>query len=431
MCGQCKSLVEDQAQFCPHCGSAIVAASVNAHSAPPQRLGEGSQVDLGWGRVAVTSRLGEGGMGVVHKGWLYYNPEGERATEPPHPVAIKALHPMLRGRDRARRLFLSEATLLSRLSHPNIVHFFGLAEGDQLAIVMELVDGSALNEVIARHVQRAVPGGLPAMPFARAWHYFSQLLGALAAIHALGIIHRDVKPANVLVRRDGVVKLTDFGIARVPAEEAKNTGGMAPGTGAYMSPEQVLGRDIDARSDLYSAAIVLYEMLVGVTPFDRPERNEVMVRTAQVQETAKPISQLIPQAPRILDALMAQALAKDRANRYESAIAMGEAFRKALDLPESAGWSAQQEFAAHAQVISMAVPQQGSGVPTTDPGLPAQVAPPSAPAVPAPPAPAPAQPHSPVRPEPHRPRVTTRTQPIERFDAGRLRTAMMTAYKKP
>ena len=292
-------------------------------------------------------------MGIVFGGWLYYNPEGSRSGTAPHPVAVKALHPMLKGRERARQLFLGEAKALARLSHPNIVHFFGLSEQmGQLAIVIELVEGQPLSDVIEDHWQHRDSAKLPCMPFVRAWHYFSQLLGALAAIHALGILHRDVKPSNVLVRTDGVAKLTDFGIARVPADEVRNTGGMAPGTGAYMAPEQVLGRDLDARTDLYSAAILLYEMVTGVTPFDRPERNEIMIRSAQTEETPRPITQSVPGAPPVLDLLMARALAKDPMHRYPSAIQMGEAFRLALGLEQEPGWQAQQRLAQNAQRIS-------------------------------------------------------------------------------
>ena len=310
-------------------------------------------MDLEWGQVVVGERLGEGGMGVVRRGWLYYNPEGPLAGTPAHPVAVKILHPVLKSRSRARELFLGEAKALRRLSHPNIVHFFALSHTPHhMAIVIELVEGQALNTIIERHVARAEPKALPCLPFMRAWHYFSQLLGALAAIHSLGILHRDVKPSNLLVRTDGVVKLTDFGIARLPSNEPRNTGGMAPGTGAYMAPEQVLGRELDPRTDLYSAAIVLYEMLTGTTPFDSPTRNEIMIRTAQVEETPAPITQLVPQAPRVLDMLFARALAKDPIHRYASAIALGEAFRAALGLPESAGWDAQQRLADKAQAIS-------------------------------------------------------------------------------
>lgn len=301
-------------------------------------------------------------MGVVHRGWLYYNPAGPRAGTPPHPVAVKVLHPLLKSRERARRLFMGEAAALERLSHPNIVHFFALAQPDgQLAIVIELVDGEPLSALIEHHAAAARPGGPPCLPFMHAWHYFSQLLGALAAIHALGIIHRDVKPSNVLVRHDGVVKLTDFGIARLPADHARNTGGMAPGTGAYMAPEQVLAKDLDARADLYSATIVLFELLTGVTPFDSPTRNEIMVRTAQVDEEPPPLTRFVPQAPAVLDMLMARALAKDPMHRFGSAIELGEAIRGALGLPESTGWDAQQKLAENARAISqMALPAQSS-----------------------------------------------------------------------
>lgn len=361
LCPQCKNVLLDSARFCTQCGAPQPVREA------PRRFGEGSEIDLEWGKVVVGVRIGEGGMGVVHRGWLYYNPAGPKAGTPPHPVAIKVLHPLLKSRERARRLFIGEANALARLSHPNIVHFFGMAEPEgQLAIALELVEGEPLSSLIDRHAKTATPGGLPCMPFMRAWHYFSQLLGALAAIHALGIIHRDVKPSNVLIRVDGVVKLTDFGIARLPAEDAKNTGGMAPGTGAYMAPEQVLGKDMDARADLYSAAIVLYEMLTGATPFDAPTRNEIMVRTAQVEESPPPVTRAVVGAPPVLDLLFARALAKDPMHRYGSAIELGEAFREALSLPDTTGWEAQQRLAENAAAISqLGLPQSSAGIPKT------------------------------------------------------------------
>lgn len=346
----------DEARFCPNCGRAIVK--------PKLVISPGAELELDdWGRAVLGHVIGEGGMGVVYRGWLYYNPAGRFADVPPHPIAVKVLHPLLQGKARARKLFLREASALSRLSHPNIVHFFGLSDFDgQLVLVMELVHGEPLSDLIQRVRSESRRGPLPALPLAQAWHYFAQLLGALASIHGLGILHRDIKSANVLVRGDGVLKVTDFGIAQVPAEEARNTGGMAPGSGAYMSPEQVLNKPLDPRSDLYSAAIVLYEMLTGVTPFDQPERSELMVRTAQIEEAPAPLSSRLAQSPPVLDLLMARALAKDPALRYGSALELGETFRMALGLPETPGWSLQQELAGVAKTMSELALPSAAGV---------------------------------------------------------------------
>jgi serine/threonine-protein kinase len=341
--------------------------------ATPRRLGPGSELAVeDFGRVVLGRELGEGGMGIVYRGWLYYDPTGPRAGTPEHPVAVKVLHPLLRGRDRARRMFRREAEALRRLAHPNIVHFFALVDSDsELALVMELVQGEPLSNVIGRAALARASPSAPCVPFLLAWHYFAQLLGALAAVHELGILHRDVKPANVLARSDGVVKLTDFGIARVPAEDAKATGGAAPGTGAYMSPEAVRGDALDPRSDLYSAAIVLYEMLAGRSPFDTPDRNELMIRAAQADEPPPPITSLVPSAPPVLDLLMARALAKEPALRFGSGIELGEAFQQALGLPPSSGWAAQKELAELAKTISgldlEMLPEAPAGVPATVP----------------------------------------------------------------
>jgi serine/threonine protein kinase len=360
VCASCHGSVETEAKFCPYCGAAI--SPIGGAPAPPiqliiplpERLGPGSTIAIeDYGKAVLGHEIGQGGMGIVYRAWLYYDPSGRLAGSEPHPVAVKVLHPLLRGRERARRLFLREAEALRRLAHPNVVHFFALVDdGAELALVMELVQGEPLSAIVARGIVARPSPGAPCLPFVLAWHYFAQLLGALAAVHQLGILHRDIKPANVLVRSDGVVKLTDFGIARIPAEGVAATGGVAPGTGAYMSPEAVQGTELDPRSDLYSAAIVLYEMLVGQSPFDRPERNEIEVRTAQLEEPPSPITGLVPSAPPVLDVLMAHALAKNPALRYSSALELGEAFRTALGLPVSEGWAAQKELAELAKTIS-------------------------------------------------------------------------------
>ncbi|HEY1145497.1 MAG TPA: serine/threonine-protein kinase, partial [Allosphingosinicella sp.] len=232
------------------------------------RIEKGAVLERGYGRIVIDDRVGEGGMGIVWRGWLFYPPEGPRGQDPPVPVALKVLRPQASLRDEVRAFFLNEAEALRTISHPNIVRFNEIFEWPpavasalvptSLILAMEYVDGDTLEQIVARHVARARlrgpgGGGLPCMPFLRAWYYFQQLLGALAATHALGIVHRDVKPSNVIVRRDGIVKLTDFGIARMNQPNSPDESRLAPGTGAYMSPEQVLSQPLDGRSDLYSA----------------------------------------------------------------------------------------------------------------------------------------------------------------------------------
>jgi serine/threonine-protein kinase len=370
------SVLVPEARFCPQCGLAVPK--------PRQRIGPGSEVELGdLGKCVVGHTIGEGGMGVVYRGWLYYNPAGRFASTPPHPLALKVLHPLIRGRPRAERLFRHEAEVLAKLSHPNIVHYFGLFEHDgELCIAMELVQGESLAELMQRANTHG--GALPRLPYTQAWHYLAQLLGALASLHALGVVHRDVKSANVLIRTDDIAKLTDFGIARLPAELAKQSGGMAPGTGAYMAPEQVMGLPIDPRADLYAAAIVMFEMLTGVTPFDSADRTELAVRAAQLDEAAPPITRVVPGAPPALDVVFARALAKHRDLRYDSARALGDAFRTALGLPESAGWKAQADLSRVAKTLSMAMPQVSdlgaSGIAETADDTPALPPPQVAPA---------------------------------------------------
>jgi serine/threonine-protein kinase len=322
----------------------------NRESFAPQKT-----LDLGNSRLVVDVRLGEGGMGVVWRAWRF-RPPGTPGAGQPEPVALKVLRPQASAQSTTRELFLREAEALRRLSHPNVVGYNDLFEhAGSLVLSLEYVEGETLAAVIARHVARAhLSGGhgLPCMPMLRAWYYFQQLLGALAAIHAMGIVHRDVKPSNVLVRRDGIVKLGDFGIARLvdsPVTEA--TQELAPGTGAYMSPEQVESRALDGRSDLYSAAIVLYEMLAGRTPF-ASDQGEFLVRKDQVDAPVPSIRALVPQSLPVLDALFARALAKNPDHRFDSAIEMGDAFRAALGLPDSPEWRAQADIAVAARTIA-------------------------------------------------------------------------------
>ncbi len=344
-CAQCGAPLQATQRVCPVC---------RALQPSRETFAPGLTIDRGDSRLVLDARLGEGGMGVVWRAWMF-QPPGLPGADRPEVLALKVLRPSASQRAVVRDLFLREAAAMRRLSHPNVVAYHDLFEHDGcLVLAMEYVDGETLEAVIARHVARARlagPSGLPGMAMLRAWHYFQQLLGALAGVHALGIVHRDVKPSNVLIRRDGLVKLGDFGIARLAdAPATRATAELGLGTGAYMSPEQVLSNPVDGRSDLYSAATVLYEMLTGRTPFSA-DRGEFLVRKDQVDAAPPPVRTFLPQATFVLDALFERALAKDPAMRFGNAIEMGDAFRNGLGLPETAEWLAQADFARAARAL--------------------------------------------------------------------------------
>jgi serine/threonine-protein kinase len=164
----------------------------------------------------------------------------------------------------------------------------------------------------------------------------------------------------VLIRKDGIVKLGDFGIAHMANMDTD--GDMVPGTGAYMSPEQCLAHPLDGRSDLYSAATVLYEMLTGRTPFSIDGKSELFIRKEQVTATPPPIRTYLPNAPPVLDALFSKAFAKDPERRFSNAIEMGSAFRDALGLPDTAEWQAQAELARQASAPTARAPEPGQPI---------------------------------------------------------------------
>ena len=373
-CVQCKLILDEHTAVCPSCRS--------LQPRPKRRaLAKGTQIERGYGRIVVEDKIGSGAMGTVYRAWLFWDPHGPRAKDPAVPLALKQLTPQASTHAELRAFFQNEAEALRLLAHPNVVRFHDLFEfvpeptfqtgvvasvavpsaaissvspsstGSEI-LAMEYVDGDNLEAVVARNVARSRIGGagaLPGLAFPRAWSYFQQLLGALAATHALGIVHRDVKPSNVMIRRDGIVKLTDFGIAHLAnpqhASKAPSPQELAPGTGAYMSPEQVLGQQLDGRSDLYSAAIVLYEMLAGRPPFLPSERSEFALRMDQVETPPPSITRLVPQAPPALEGLFQRALAKSPQQRFGTAIEMGEAFRAGFGFPSTPEWAAQGEIA--------------------------------------------------------------------------------------
>jgi serine/threonine-protein kinase len=353
------------------------------------------QIDRGYGRIVVDAKIGAGAMGTVYRGWLFYDPSGPRGRERPVLLALKQLNPKAMVQPELRAFFQNEAEALQLLDHPNVVRFYDLFTWTPILpggasappaphdtpvssssrpsppiLAMELVEGNTLEDVVSRNVARAQlagPGAFPGLVPERAWYYLQQVLGALAAGHALGIFHRDVKPSNILIRRDGIVKMTDYGIAHLVrprhGERPPSPQELAPGTGAYMSPEQVLGREIDGRSDLYSAAIVLYETIAGRPPFLPSEKSEFALRMDQVETPPPSIRHFIPQASLAVEHVLMRALAKDPAARFQSAIEMGEAFRSAFGIPSTPEWRALGEL-AHVARAGSAEPERAQKLAT-------------------------------------------------------------------
>jgi serine/threonine-protein kinase len=319
-------------RICPRCH-----ALQPRHQPPPSQR---HPRDLRHGRVTYEHKLGEGATAVVWKG-SYFRFTGS-GYEPPVPVAIKEIRAGLQV-DTARALLRNEAVALGALSAlaargaeatVNVVQLVDAVdsapEAGGPALVFELIPGETLEARLRRQVWAASragrrPGEPPGMPYGAAWTFFAQLTAALAAVHASGQVHADVKPANAILRPDGVLKLTDFGLARpvgarVGADEA------GAGTSAYMSPEQALGHPLGPTSDLYSAATVLFEMLAGRTPFDLQGRNELAVRMDQIHREPPRLSSFVPAAPPQLDQLLHAALAKSPTQRFQSAVDMRAAF---------------------------------------------------------------------------------------------------------
>jgi serine/threonine-protein kinase len=224
-------------------------------------------------------------------------------------VAIKVLHPHLAGDDGFRTRFRREAVAAARLAHPHIVTTYDTGrDADVAYIVMELVDGTTL----ARLLKAQGP-----LPVAKAIDVAVQVADALACAHTHGVVHRDVKPANILLRDDGHVKVADFGIAKAGAGHDLTRTGVVMGTAKYLSPEQVSGNPADAGSDIYALGIVLYEMLCGAPPFV----GDTELSTAVARLTAAPgsLRDRRQDIPRSLEAVVLRSLARDPATRYQTA----------------------------------------------------------------------------------------------------------------
>jgi serine/threonine-protein kinase len=251
------------------------------------------------GRYRLERRLGSGGMADV---WLAEDQELGRK------VAIKILHERYANDTQFVERFRREATHAAGLSHPNVVSIFdrGEAEGSYF-IVMEYVEGRTLKELIVTRGPCPVPVAIS---------YVRQVLAALRYAHRNGIVHRDIKPHNVLVDHEGRVKVADFGIARAGSSQMTEAGSII-GTAQYLSPEQARGAPVDESSDLYSTGIVLYELLTGKVPFTGETPVEIAMK--HLSQVPPAPSTIRSEIPRDLDLVVLRALAKEPADRYRSA----------------------------------------------------------------------------------------------------------------
>jgi eukaryotic-like serine/threonine-protein kinase len=262
------------------------------------------------GRYRIIRRLGSGGMADV-----YCAEDTQLGRE----VALKLLYRRFAEDPDFVERFRREASSAAALQHPNVVQVFDRGEWDgTYYIAMEFLHGRNLKQVVRDH---------GALDPALAADLVSQILKAARFAHRRGIVHRDIKPHNVIVDDEGRAKVTDFGIARAGTSDMTETGSIM-GTAQYLSPEQAQGHPVDARSDLYSIGIVLYELLVGAPPFDA--ESPVTIALKQVSEEPIPPGRLNPAVPPALDAVVMRALRKDPAERFQDADAFIAALESAM-----------------------------------------------------------------------------------------------------
>ncbi|MFJ6609830.1 protein kinase [Streptomyces sp. NPDC091289] len=274
------------------------------------------------GRYQLRDLLGEGGMASVY---LAYDSALDRQ------VAIKTLHTELGREQSFRERFRREAQAVAKLQHTNIVSVFDTGE-DELGgalmpyIVMEYVEGQPLGSVLAADIHSH-----GAMPADKALKVTADVLAALETSHEMGLVHRDIKPGNVMMTKRGIVKVMDFGIARAMQSgvTSMTQTGMVVGTPQYLSPEQALGRGVDARSDLYSVGIMLFQLLTGRIPFDAD--SPLAIAYAHVQEEPVAPSSINRSVTPAMDALVARALKKNPNERFPSAAAMRDEIARVLN----------------------------------------------------------------------------------------------------
>ena len=262
------------------------------------------------GRYSIEGLVGVGGMANVYRGTDLKT--GNR-------IAVKVLKEEFLDNEELVRRFKNESKAISILSHPNIVKVYDVSVTDKLQyIVMEYVDGITLKEYLKQR------GG--ALTWKEVVHFATQVLSALQHAHSKGIIHRDVKPQNIMLLADGSIKMMDFGIARFSRAQSQTVSDKAIGSVHYISPEQAKGERTDARTDIYSVGVMLYEMLSGRLPFDGD--GAVSIAIMQISEKPKPLAEIAPNTPAGLRQITEKAMEKDPDKRYQSAQEMLDAIEE-------------------------------------------------------------------------------------------------------
>jgi len=278
----------------------------------------------------ILEKLGEGGMGVVYKA---------EDTKLDRKVALKFLPPHLNASEQDKARFIQEAKAASSINHPNICTIHDIQEHEeQLFIVMEYVDGQTLGDRKGT------------MTFKQAIEIGIQIADGLAAAHEKGIVHRDIKPENIMVRKDGIAQIMDFGLAKLKGVSRLTKEGTTVGTAGYMSPEQVQGLEADHRSDIFSLGILLYELLAGQLPFKGVHETAVMYEIVNVE--APPMSSVKPDVDPLLDSIILECLEKDPNERTQSVKQIS------IDLKRFRRESGRQKMSRVYSVSQAAIPVQ-------------------------------------------------------------------------
>lgn len=299
------------------------------------------------GRYLVESLVGRGGMANVYRG---------QDTRTGNAIAVKVLKEEFLDNEELVRRFKNESKAISILDHPNIVRVYDVSVTDKLQyIVMEYIDGITLKEYLRQR------GGV--LTWKEVVHFAGQVLSALEHAHSKGIVHRDVKPQNIMLLADGSIKMMDFGIARFSRAQSQTVSDKAIGSVHYISPEQAKGDRTDARTDIYSVGVMMYEMLSGMLPFDGT--GAVSIAIKQISDKARPLAEVAPSVPEGLRQITEKAMEKEPEKRYQSAREMLDAL-EAFKRNPSARFAYEYDTNSNPdktinKVVSASKPRTGTG----------------------------------------------------------------------